>query len=218
MMDVTEDYQKVLSKFTWLKDLFENLKLPSRNQVKDANGKQYSGFYPYNLRHMYVDYFGYSMISEEVLNDLKTYINGRKCLEVCAGTGWLSKLLSDTCINIIATDNDTWASNDKFSNWKSNKFFDVKIIDALDAIDKYLDTEIVILSWPVRGISLANNVLNKCLEYHKELIYIGETYGGCTADYDFFDTIVEKQLKINMISPNYIPLWGAHDNIFSITE
>lgn len=213
----TED--EMLDDVKWFKDLLENETLPSAKDLSRtiAGGICSDTFMIGSIiRREHIKRFTFPCFSKEVISDLANHINGRKCLEVCAGTGWLSKLLSDAGVNIIATDNGAW-ENKKFDTWKK-KYIEMDMIDALEAIDKYSDVEVVIMSWPEYESPLANQVLNKCLETGKGLIYIGEDSGGCTADYDFFDTIYEKDLDMKIISDYYIPYDGIHDNIYSITK
>ncbi|MCM1440503.1 MAG: hypothetical protein NC131_15085 [Roseburia sp.] len=203
----------------WFKKMIEDGILPSSKElVETIGGGVFSDtfFISSIIREEHIKRFTFPCFSKEVINDLVVHINGKKCLEVCAGTGWLSKLLHDAGVNIIATDLGTWENN-KFDTWKT-KFIEVDMIDALKAIDKYSDVEIVIMSWPEYGSPLANLVLNKCLETGKELIYIGEDSGGCTADDTFFETLYEKDLDMEPISDYYVPFDGIHDNIYAINN
>jgi hypothetical protein len=61
-------------------------------------------------------------------------------------------------------------------------------------LEKY-DTFLCI--WPPYNKPLAYNVFKKFLELNnvKTFIYIGEGYGGCTADDDFFDLIEDNKTK-----------------------
>ena len=55
---------------------------------------------------------------------------------------------------------------------------------------------------------------SNCLKYFKGkyVIYIGEGYGGCTAD-DLFHS--ELKNKYNLINEIYIPQWdGIHDSLY----
>lgn len=215
---IKSNYERAIE-VNWFKELVENQTLPtSKDLVKTIAGGVFSDTFilSNSIREEHIKRFTFPCFSKEVIKDLIIHINGRKCLEVCAGTGWLSKLLHNAGVDIIATDLGTW-ENGKFDLWK-NKYIEMDMIDALEAIDKYHDAEIIIMSWPEYSSPLANQVLNKCLKASKELIYIGEDSGGCTADDDFFDTLYENDIDMKPISDYYVPFDGIHDNIYSITK
>ncbi|MCM1216002.1 MAG: hypothetical protein NC548_15955 [Lachnospiraceae bacterium] len=207
------DYERAME-VDWFKNMVENKILPTKQQlIETVAGGIFSDTWRTSniIRQAYIKKFGFACFSKESFDDLIAYIGNRKCLEVCAGTGWLSSLLLDAGIDIIATDLGTWEKRWNFTDWSKQriKFIDMDIpIDAVKAINKYSDAEIVIMSWPEYESPLANLVLNKCLETGKELIYIGEDQGGCTADDSFFETIYEKDLEMEPISDHYISFDG----------
>ena len=97
-----------------------------------------------------------------------------------AGAGWLSKALQDNKINIIPTDNSSWDRIIK------KQVVPVKKLSGLDAVKKYSDCDILIVSWPdYKG----EEICEICQEWGstKPIIYIGEGMGGCTACDEFFE-------------------------------
>lgn len=216
-----------LMKIDWVKNIIIDLKLPTTKELVDTITDDLFSF-NFNkmtqincIRQAYIRLFGFSCLSKEAVEDVVKYIAGRKVLEVCAGSGWNSKILNDAGIDIIATDNFSWEESTHThcsSTWGGEKFINVEKIDALKAIDKYTDREIVLMSWPAYSDPLGALVLRKCIYKNLTLIYIGEDCGGCTADDTFFDIIYKKELNMEPISNYYVPFDGIHDNIYSITK
>lgn len=88
----------------------------------------------------------------------------------------------------------------------------------MEAIEKYKEiVNCIILSWPEYESDLAARVLEKCLEYNISMIYIGEDYGGCTADDEFFDMMGEKCNRIGIVG-SYVPFSSIHDDIYLVTK
>ena len=133
---------------------------------------------------------------------LADYIAGRRCLEVMAGAGWLARALSDHGVDIVATDNASWS--DKHTEMR--RIFPVKKMEALEAIDKYGDRDILIVSWPPLNMDILYFL--KRWGEEKPIIYIGEGNGGCNTTDEFWNHFSEE-------TTIYIPQWwGIHDQVF----
>lgn len=170
----------------------------------------------YRDRLNYIEKYGFAYMNRKTLTDLKKYISNRKCLEVCAGTGYLSMLLTCRGISITATDNGIFEDT-RMPSWSRHHYFKMERVDAVKAIDNHPEAEVVIMSWPDYQSRIAHDVLQRCIELGKELIYIGEWRSGCTADDSFFDLIVE-QCDCSLISDNYESFAGIYDTIFAIAK
>lgn len=147
---------------------------------------------------------------------LSNYINEHRCLEIMSGRGWLCKSLRDHGIDIIGTDNYSW-----FNTPSGLKIWDepvcaIENIDAISAVKKYGNSiSYLIISWPpidniaYRAIKELNYINKNCL-----IIYIGEDYGGCTADNQFFENslYIEDQQFVK-ISRYYKPHNGQKDTL-----
>ena len=103
-----------LMKIDWVKNIIIDLKLPTTKELVDTITDDLFSF-NFNkmtqincIRQAYIRLFGFSCLSKEAVEDVVKYIAGRKVLEVCAGSGWNSKILNDAGIDIIATDNFSW--------------------------------------------------------------------------------------------------------------
>jgi len=150
------------------------------------------------------EYMMWAIVTREWTERLADWIGDRKCLEIMAGSGWLSKALSEFGVDIIATDDFSWGFHKKHRKY----VFPIEKMNATLAIRLNTDREILIVSWPYmdRAIEYA------CREWGNErpIVYIGEDYGGCTAT-DYF----HKNFQKDHSAPR-IPLltWpGIHDEI-----
>ena len=203
-------------------------RLPTNDEI--AYLFRLTGLSVYSLRDSYIDNFGFSIITQEVIEDLQKIIGSRKCLEVMGGTGFLSKCLKDAHVDIICTDDKSWANAEKriYENWKKEKI-DIVQLDALTAIDEYDTRDVIIMSWPPYMDSIDVEVLKKCIDGKKTLIYIGEDEGGCTGTDGFFEMIGDltdkHKVRTNHYyaqnTPEYIDFnvrmpqfHGIHDQVF----
>jgi hypothetical protein len=90
----------------------------------------------------------YCFYSSELISGLAGLIGERKCCEIAAGDGTLSRFLMDKGVNVTATDDYSWEHSVKYPDW-------VVKCEAKEALsmDK---PEVVICSWPP-----ANNIFEK---------------------------------------------------------
>jgi len=167
----------------------------------------------WSLRDQFIKQIGFSLISFDWVIPLSKWIGNRKCLEVMSGTGALSFAIKQQGTDIIATDDFSWTGQ---NNWNQSKNYwtDIENIDAVKAVEKYgKDINIVIMSWPYMD-DIAYKVLQAMREVNPFciMIFIGEGYGGCTANDEFFDNIVEIEDKsFNNAVKEYKQWWGIHD-------
>lgn len=115
---------------------------------------------------------GYTMLSKDWIDDLANWLNNKKVLEIGAGTGALASQLLKRNIDIIAIDNRSW---DRF-NWKDESTQWTKVLneDYFEVYEKYLDRDIIILSYPIQG-SYSYELLKLIREKNPSslIIYIG---------------------------------------------
>jgi hypothetical protein len=169
-------------------------------------------FDQYKLRDEWLKKGMFAFVSKEWTKPLVQWIGKRKCLEVMAGAGWLAKALSDDGVNIIATDNHSWI-NDR--GWV--KMFDVEELDAIQSVILYgHNIDILIISWPYMDNVAFQTIKQLHIQNPNSLIiYIGENYGGCTADDEFFEHFEEiEDEKFNKATSNFKSWWGIHDHIY----
>lgn len=219
--------EEVVMACDWFSDLYTNKRLPSHDCISKWFNEYYVESFP--VRNAYVTTFGFPLLTKEVIAEVTSAINSLvhmgsdapTVLELCCGSGYLGSILKENGLNVICTDNNAWKNDDPVhghGNFFQKPYTEIEEIDALEAIEKYKDkADVIILSWPEYESELAARVLEKCLEYNISMIYIGERYGGCTGDDEFFD-IMEERCNERFISDSYIPFPGIHDNIYLVTK
>lgn len=82
----------------------------------------------------------YCFYSRQLVSRLASLIGSRSCLEIAAGDGALAGFLSQSGVNITATDDYSWQHEVKYSGR-------VVKMDAREALQKYMP-EVVVCSWP----------------------------------------------------------------------
>lgn len=142
----------------------------------------------------------YVIITNELIETLSDFLYGKKVLEVMSGTGMLAWHLQENGVDILATDSGEW-------NLPEIQEGFVKRIDAVQALKKYDNADIILMCWPYMD-DAAYKVL-KSLNKNQKLICCGEM-NGCTADRDFWNHY--KCEVINEI--NYSSFQGFKDNFY----
>lgn len=163
---------------------------------------------------------GFANLNLETIDGLSKHLQGKKCLEICSGSGLLANELQMKGIDVIPTD----IANEKDNGYyllRTEPYTKIEQIDGLSAIEKF-DADVLIMSWPPFDDPIAANALEKFIDKNPngEIIYIGESEGGCTADNRFFELIYEHELTENHLNINYEPTPFAflHDNIYSFSK
>jgi len=159
---------------------------------------------------------GYAVLTMSWLRPLAEWIGGRRCLEVMAGCGSLSKCLFNLGVDVICTDSYGWA--DKAATWFETPWIPVERLDAVAAIRKYgSERDIVICSWPYMDDSCYQALL-AMRESNPDalMLYIGEpanAFGaGATADDAFFRTAVPVlNESFERAVSNYMTCYVLHD-------
>jgi len=151
--------------------------------------------------NFYIDKFDFINISSFIpvskrwVKPLSEFIGEKKCLEIMAGKGVLSKCLNDYGVDIIATDDYTWKWHRTQQNKDGEKlnrqelWYDVEELDCMESVDKYgSNTSFIICCCPPFGNDCLYYVLLKMRKINPQcmMIYIGEGKGGCHAEINFF--------------------------------
>jgi hypothetical protein len=82
----------------------------------------------------------YCFYSRRLIRELATLIDGRRCLEIAAGDGTLSRFLAEEGVQITATDDHSWSRNVTYPTT-------VRRQDARTALRDH-EPQVVICSWP----------------------------------------------------------------------
>jgi hypothetical protein len=90
--------------------------------------------------------------SRRFVGELARLIGGRKCLEIAAGDGTLSRLLGEAGVNVTATDDYSWSHVIRFPE-------SVVRMDAKQALVKF-SPQVVVCSWPPPGNSFERSVFS----------------------------------------------------------
>ncbi|MNB88910.1 hypothetical protein D3C75_359300 [compost metagenome] len=83
----------------------------------------------------------YCFYSKELIKELAVLTGGRKCLEIAAGDGTLTRFMNEAGTNCTATDDYSWKHYIDYPGF-------VEKADAKTALAKY-NPEVVLCSWPV---------------------------------------------------------------------
>jgi len=188
--------------------MIENKIIPDKYPDEMIRNLTVSGFH----RREYIrTIMGFSLLSHSWIKPLAKWIGKRKCLEIMAGTGALSKVLSDYGVSVIPTDNYAWHE----IHFNQTLWCPVINIDAVKAIETYgKNVDLIIISW-----ATMDDLLYKCLLTMRQvnpkliLLYIGET-GSCCANNEFFNianVIIDNQLYQNL--HNYQTWFAIYDKI-----
>lgn len=152
----------------------------------------------------------YAFVSWKWVNPFVEWINGRKCLEVMAGRGWLSHALRLKGVDVIATDDYSWSNN---RGWKEplTEVIDADAVESVNLFGKQID--ILIMAWPYMD-NTAFKVIKRLYEVNPTaiVVYIGEGPSGCTADKEFHDHFEEvDDEKFYPVVRNYQQWYAIYD-------
>jgi hypothetical protein len=143
------------------------------------------------IRKEYISRFGFYLISQPFLNICADLFQDMNILEVGAGTGFLSHQLKNLNLNISAIDQKIQNNNYGFKN----TYFDLIEDNAIDFLKNHSEFDLIIMSWPNYNSSFAYNIL-KNMRPKQKLLYIGEGFGGCTANDQFFDLLEKRTIEL----------------------
>ena len=168
------------------------------------------------LRDIMKGLAGCVLPTQKWVTPLAKWLEGKKCLEIMSGCGSLAKALQDKGIDVTPTDN---FKEHTYDSWATNLWTPIENIDCLDAISKYKDVDIIIMSWPYVNDTCVK-VLRKMREVNPkaQLLYIGEGYDGCTACDEFFDELVEitDDKEFNAVAEKYETYYGDRDKLWLV--
>lgn len=140
----------------------------------------------FTARRAYISRSGFAVITKKFADKLAEYLNGKKCLEIMAGSGTMTKSLCDRGIDIIATDDYSW-DGPIFENVKC----EVEKLSATEAIKKYSDVDVILVSWmplDVDGLSIVS-----AIREHNPDVLIISIEEDCTANDTWYDHIVYEE-------------------------
>lgn len=149
------------------------------------------------LREDFCKTFSWAIPSKEAVKGIVDFAEFDNILEIGAGTGVWAWLIS--CAGGIITPIDTTKISDSHYFKSDAKYF-TKVHHKSDVNIKDFDTHLY--CWPSYDDSWAAEYLKDNLP--NKVIYIGEGWGGCCANDDFFGTLNDNYVEESYIE---IPHW-----------
>lgn len=173
-----QDYKRILKDMDYL----------NFNKYTEDEIYKKLGSYIYNLefRKVFSKYASFAVPSKEAIDFIGKYCP--KTIDVMAGTGYWAYLLNQSGFDCIASDITL-----KNEYGQRKKYINIEEMDALDAIEKYPDRD-VIICWAPYTDDIAFKIAQK-INKGRKIIHIGEGKGGCTADDKFYDLIFSEKYK-----------------------
>lgn len=158
--------------------------------------------------------YSFAVPSDEALDLIASY---GPVVEVGAGTGYWARLLRDRGCDVLAYD----LLGSAFNRWFPSGQYGGVERGGTRMAEVHADRTLLMV-WPPMSEMAAN-----ALRYYergggRRLVYVGEGYGGCTADDDFFELVHGGCWNVCLHKPTWrlvrtveIPQWdGIHDALF----
>lgn len=128
---------------------------------------------------------------------------GDEIVEIGAGTGYWSYLLSEMGATVRAYDNGSWSSFFTGDSWYHVRRGGPGMI-------RHYPNAVVLMVWPPYDKPMALNVAKR-IRVGQVLAYVGEGSGGCTGCDKFFRLLESDFEEVDSI---HIPQWwGLHDRL-----
>lgn len=207
IIDRTFTIDNNISTLPTIKELKEVIVSDDWNNVKiilDSVSSSYIN--RFSVRDNYIIH-SFLILNHEFLLSIKKMVsdlNIKKISELSCGIGWFSYWLNKYNISIIdSVDNYSWKFKTKINNWVTKQ-------DSKEYVKNNQDLDMFILSWPYMD-NVADNIW-KSMKQGQYLLYIGEGYGGCTADDKFHELVEYNKIKDSWgLQNNFISFYAIHD-------
>jgi hypothetical protein len=175
-------------------------------QIKNRTVKENFDPFQSQERINLVQKYAWAIPDQDAIDIIADFSVGKFC-EMGAGLGYWANLIWRTqkleCVD--AYDNCPKDSN-RYISPKSKSYYPIKIGDT-SSCEGY-DT--LFLCWPPYNEPMASDCLKSFTG--DRLIYVGEGYGGCTADEGFHKTLINEWKLVEEIAINQF--FGIHDRLF----
>ncbi|MDA3730187.1 hypothetical protein PBV87_01480 [Niameybacter massiliensis] len=165
----------------------------------------------YDYRETLLPIVGYTLVTKNVCKALASFIKDKKVLEIMAGTGCLTYGLRSFGVNIHATDD---YSEELLTNFWIK---DLEQLDCIESVRKYgSQIDYLLISWCAQKAPILTVIqLLKHINPKAQIIYIGETKGGCTGNDALWDMVTP--IRYNNFYEAvlcYRSWYGLHDRPF----
>ena len=184
--------------------IHEQKKLPKEEAFRQLRNNLMGEYY---RRDYFAKEYSWSIPSKEAVDKIKAFVNRDEIIEIGAGHGFWAKILQYADVKVTPTD--SYSDRGGYLP-KDNAYTFVQDLKADDALNKYSDHNVLMMSWPPYDKPLAADSL---LAFSgSKLIYIGEDQGGCTGSDRFFKDLYGNWKNIDIVN---IPQWeGVYDNLY----
>lgn len=168
----------------------------------------------YYFRKKYVTN-SYPVLTHEFIKKLANFTQQfNPVSELSCGPGWLTywlqrygQTVSGGCVDDFSWNKDCETIIFNFNEWVTKK-------DSIQHVKDTPDINLYILSWPYMDF-VAFDIWNAMKE-NQHLLYIGEDYGGCTADPSFFESTSNHEIEneeLDNLNKKFIRFDMIHDTI-----
>ena len=141
----------------------------------------------------------------EWINNFAKLLKNKKVLEFGAGTGIITAMLREKGIKIRAIDNN----NRELPRLIDNMIIDEGVKYIKEHKNEY---DVLFFAWPEMNDTCVK-ACNIFLKNDKQIYYLGEHEGGCTANDRFFEKFNLEEVKVG-----YTPLFGLHDFLYEVKK
>ena len=171
-----------------------------------------------NFRSFLSRYFGiWSLPNQKSADLLASQFQVHTGLEIMAGNGYWSKALANSSVKMIATDSLTWAKSSKTGQ---ENFYQIEKLDALSAIEKYKNVDMIICSWAPNFGDIDYQVLKQyrkyCNQEATKLFFIGEKYGATNTDKFWQEAHQLNNAKLKRINHSFESFDFINEEIYEI--
>jgi hypothetical protein len=188
------DYNTALGKLTQEPETLENMwSFLNKHDITD--------FWCGMLRlTYYVPRYGWSSPTKKAVEEITKCVGNKPVLSICAGKGTWEELLRQAKVTFTAVTD--------IEPPETHFYPVVEALSAVKAVKKYgKQSKVLFLSWPNYEKTYANNALK--LFDGDMVVYIGEPWGGCCADYAFFETLYDHGGKWKETKTIEIATWSG---------
>lgn len=154
-------------------------------------------------REKYFRQYSFALPDPQALQVIKKY---SPIIELGAGTGYWAKLLNEIGCLVLAYDKHITGNH----YFKEKVGYHYSVMEGDESVlDSYTEEYNLFLCWPDYDCEWAFNAL-KCFK-GQYVIYIGEGYGGCTADDDFHEELERYWERVE--EHDLKQWWAIHDEL-----
>ncbi|MFG3046323.1 hypothetical protein ACGFZR_15505 [Streptomyces sp. NPDC048241] len=147
--------------------------------------------------------YAWSIISPGDVTWMLDQLDGRKVVEIGAGTGYWAWQLEQAGVDVAAYDPHPAGEDNTYC--KAGPYTTVLRDDA-SAVKHHQDRALLMV-WPPYGGEHARHALS--LYEGDLLIYAGESHGGCTADDEFYELLDADWDQVS-VAPQHVTWWGIY--------